>query len=329
MGIKLKNPIIAGASRLTGHSGRIKMIEAAGASAIVLSSLFEEQIQLESFDLDEELTRYDDQYAEMVTIHPHSEHAGPEEHLMFVKQIVQSVSIPVFASLNAVNRDTWVEYSLLLEKTGIAGIELNFYSVPTDINKTGTAIENEQISIAEEIVKKLSIPVSIKLSPFYSNPCNVITRFDKVGVKGYVLFNRLFQPEIDVRTQKHVFPFNLSSIHDSRLPLRFAGLMYGHLTGDICSSTGIFEGNDVIKMILAGAACVQVVSTLFYFKISQITTMLHDIETWMDENAYKSLDDFRGKLSKKNSSDPWIYERAQYVKMLLQADMGLKQFPRP
>jgi dihydroorotate dehydrogenase (fumarate) len=255
------------------------------------------------------------------------EHAGPQEHLMWVKKAKEMVKIPVLASLNCVNRDTWLEYAKMLQDTGIDGIELNFYATPREIDVTGSSVEDDQVATAEELVKALSIPVSVKLSVFYSNPLNVISRFDSVGVKGFILFNRMFQPDINVKEEKNIFPFNLSNNVDSRLPLRFSGLLYGHLKGDVCSSTGIFQGKDVIKMLLAGSKCVQVVSTLFNNKITHIQTMLKDLEEWMGDKGYTKLDDFRGKMSKKNSKDPWTYERAQYVKLLFEAKDVIKTAP--
>jgi len=319
MGIPLKNPIIAGASELTRNVETIQQLEAAGAAALVTKSLFEEQIQLERFRMEEELTRYDDLHAEMTRIHPAMEHAGPKEHLMWVKRSKDAVNIPVFGSLNCVRHDTWVEYAKMMQDTGVDGLELNFYANPRDMGLSGSEIEDEQIAAAEEVVRSVSIPVSVKLSVFYANPLHVISRFEQVGVKGVVLFNRFFQPDFDVDAEKNIFPFNLSSPIDSRVPLRYTGLLYGNLQGDVCSSTGIFQGKDVIKMILAGAKCVQVVSTLFINKITHLQTLVKDVETWMDQKGYRGIEDFRGKMSKKQSKDPWTYERGQYVKLLFEA----------
>jgi dihydroorotate dehydrogenase (fumarate) len=329
MGIELDNPIIAGASELTGHMGSIQKIEEAGAGALVIKSLFEEQIQLERFKLEEATSMEAGRHAEMISLFPQMEHAGPKEHLMWVKKAKESVKIPVFASLNAVNHDTWIDYAKQLQDTGIDGIELNFYSVPTDMEASGALIAEQQVAIAKEIVETLSIPVSVKLSLFYTNPLKVISEFDKTGVKGFVLFNRLFQPDIDVEEEKMITPFNLSNQVDNRLPLRYAGLLYGNLTGDVCSSTGIFTGKDVVKMILAGAKCVQVVSALYNNNVDYLRSMLQEMEEWMGDKDYTKLDDFRGKLSNKHSKDPWAYERAQYVKLLFEAKDLIKTAPLP
>ncbi len=329
MGIELKNPIIVGADDRTNHLESIKNIEEAGAASLVIKSLFEEQIQLERFKLEEKATRDAGRHAEMTSIFPRMEHAGPQEHLMWIKKTKESVKIPIIASLNCVNRETWREYAKMVQDSGADGIELNFYANPREMDVTGASIEDDQVAIGEEVVNLLSIPVSVKLSHFYSNPLNVISRFDKVGVKGFVLFNRMFQPDININEEVNTFPFNLSNLTDSRLPLRFAGLLYGHLKGDVCSSTGIFTGKDVVKMILAGSQCVQVVSTLYMNKLSHIQKMLHEIEEWMDDKGYNELDDFRGKMSKKNSKDPWTYERAQYVKLLFDTKDLIETAPLP
>jgi dihydroorotate dehydrogenase (fumarate) len=329
MGINLKNPIVAGASELTKNIDSIKKLEESGAAALVTKSLFEEQIQLERFKLGEQATMYDDRHAQMTSLFPQMEHSGPEEHLMWVKKSKEAVGIPVIGSLNCVNHDTWVEYAKMMQDTGVDGLELNFYASPKDVGASGASIEDEQIAVAEAVVKAVSVPVSVKLSVFYSNPLNVISRFDSAGIKGVVLFNRLFQPDIDVDQEKNTLPFNLSSNIDSRLPLRFAGLLYGNMQADICSSTGIFDGKDVVKMLLAGSQCVQVVSTLFVNKMTYIQTMLKDIDAWMGAKGYTDLADFRGKMSKKNGKDPWAYERAQYVKLLFEAENIIKTSPLP
>ncbi len=327
MGIELKNPIIAGASEITKNVQSIKKLEEAGAAALVTKSLFEEQVQLERFQLEEEATMYSDRHAQMTSLFPQMEHAGPQEHLMWVKKSKEAVNIPVIGSLNCVNHDTWIEYAKMMQDTGVDGLELNFYASPCDAALSGASIENEQVVTAEEVVKAVSIPVSVKLSMFYSNPLNVISRFDLAGVKGVVLFNRFFQPDFDIEKERNTLPFNLSNTIDSRVPLRFAGLLYGNLQADVCSSTGIFEGSDVIRMLLAGAGCVQVVSTLFVNKITHLQHMLQDLEVWMDGKGYSALADFRGKMSKKNSHDPWSYERSQYVKLLFEAENIIKTTP--
>jgi len=327
MGIELRNPVVAGASTLTSNMASIKQLEDAGAGAIVISSLFEEQIQLERMKLEEDLTAYDYLHPEMITVFPQLEHAGPQEHLMWVRKARESVGIPVFASLNAVSRETWVEYAALLAETGVDGIELNFYATPSDFDVDGASIEEEQVAIVRDVKQALSIPVSVKLSPFYANPLHFVSCLDAAGVDGFVLFNRFFQPDIDVDREQNTYPFNFSREGDYGLALRFAGLLHGHLEGDVCCNTGIFTGQDVVKMILAGATCVQVVSTLYKNKITVLGTILRTVQDWMESRGYEALADFRGALSRQESSDPWAYTRAQYVRLLLKPDLGARGYP--
>lgn len=327
MGIELKNPVMAGASSLTSHMDSLKRLEDAGAGALVISSLFEEQIQLESFVLEEELHNYDNRYAEMLDFFPDIKHSGPDEHLMWVRKAKDAAGIPVIASLNAVNRPTWVHYAKLLEETGADGLELNFYATPTDFDRTAEQIEDDQVATLREVKKGVKIPISVKLSPFYTNPLNFIRKIDAVGVDGHVLFNRFFQPDIDVETGKQVIRHNLSTENDIRIPLRFAGILCDRIAGDICASTGIMSPEDVAKMLLAGASCVQVVSTLFRNKLSHMSALVSGLSKWMDGKGYKSIDSFRGKLSDKNTPDPWTYRRAQYVRLLLHPEEFTRNFP--
>lgn len=327
MGIELKNPIIVGACNLATQLENLKRMEEAGAAAIVYKSLFEEQIQLEDLQISEQLEEFKERNAEMISMYPEIEHAGPEEHLMNLREVVKAVKIPVFGSLNAQDEETWVDYAKKIEKTGVAGLEVNFYHVPTDFEIIGKAIINEQLDIIRTIKKELKIPVAVKLSPYYTNPLYVVKEMDKLGANGFVLFNRLFQPDIDIEKEEMHFPYNLSQHEDNRFPLRIAGLLYGSIDGNICSSRGIFNGKDAISMILAGADCVQVVSTLYKNKIEQISVILHEIEAWMDKKGYKSVADFKGKLSRKNITDPFAYRRAQYVDILMKSEEIFKKYP--
>jgi len=328
MGLKINNPFIAGASELTSDLESIMNIASAGAGAIVVKSLFEEQIQLERLRLEDELTEYDEVHAEMLDIHPDLEHGGPQEHLYWLRKVKEAVEIPVFASLNAINRETWTDYAKQIEGTGVDGIELNFYLTPVDMERESADIEKEQKEILSEIKGSLDIPVAVKLSPFYANPLNLVKKMDNTGADGLVLFNRFFQPDIDPQKVKESMEFDLSSEGDYRLPLRYAGLLYGNINADICASSGIFSGMDAAKVLLAGASCVQLVSTLYRNRPDIIGTMVVDLLEWMEKKGYNSIDDFRGKLSKKNSSDPFAYERAQYVSMLMKPEPVMRDFPR-
>lgn len=320
MGIKLKNPIVVGASKLTTNIDTIKQIEEAGAGAIVCASLFEEQIQLERMKLQEELSAHDDFDAEISNLFPTVEHGGPKEHLMWIRKTKEAVKIPVIASLNAVNKDTWVDYSKQLEQTGVDGLELNFYYTPVELKKTGKGIELEQIEILSAVKSAVNIPITAKLSYFYNNPINVVKQMDDIGVDAFVLFNRLFESEIDIETEEHTKPFNLSEPGDNRILNRFIGLLFDEVKADLIANTGILNGSDIVKAILSGAGAVQIVSALYTNKISYLATMLNELAAWMERKAYASLEDFRGKLARKNIPDPFVYRRAQYVDLILRSN---------
>lgn len=324
LGLDLKNPLIVGASSLTSNLDTLKAIEAAGAGAVVFKSLFEEQIQLEALELENELEEYNERHAEMVRLFPTLKHAGPTEHLSKLKKAKETLNIPVIASLNAMHPDTWAEYALEVENTGVDAIELNFYTTPKDFEVEGKTIIQSQVDLLRSVKEKLKIPVSVKLSPFYTNPLDVIRRFDETEVQGFVIFNRLFQPDIDIDKEELIQTIILSEHNDMRLSLRFTGLLYGNIAADICANTGITNGEDAIKMMLAGASAFQVVSTLYTNGVGHITKMLGDIETWMNKKGYKSIDDFKGKLAKKNLHDPFAYRRAQYVDILLRSNEIVK-----
>ncbi len=324
MGIELKNPIIAGACGMSSDINMLKKLENAGAAAVVFKTLFEEQIDLESAHFDDQLEVMGGLHAEMTSLYPKLQHAGPEEHLVNLRKAKESLTIPVIASLNCLYDNTWLEYARLIEKTGVDGIELNFYFVPGDFEADGRSIEESHLDLVKAIKSKLTIPVSVKLSSFYSNPLNFISRLDKTGIGAVVVFNRMFEPEINVQDTKHVAPFYLSHEGDYRLALRYAGLLFGNINAQVCANTGIYQGSDVIKMLLAGSDCVQVVSTLYKNKPEHIATMLADMEMWMESKKYSSIADFKGKLSKKSLKDPFVYKRGQYIDLLLGSDQLLK-----
>ena len=327
MGVKLKNPIILGASNLVTKPEVIKELEDAGIAAIVYKSLFEEQIQLESLQFDEELNEYANRNSEMGRIFPDIEHAGPKEHLYNLKKLKQNTSVPVFASLNAIYEPSWVEYAKLLEETGVDGLELNLYATPGYFEISASSIEEKQYQIVRSVKKAVKIPVSVKLSPFYTNTLNFIKRLDEAGIDGFVMFNRFFQPEIDIEHEVFHFPWELTQERDHHLSLRYVGLLHVNIEGSICGSRGIYTAEDVIRLILAGSDAVQTVSSVYKNQPAHIATMLTGIEDWMNHKGYKKLDDFRGKLSRKSLKDPYTYQRAQYVDILAKSEEIFKKYP--
>jgi dihydroorotate dehydrogenase (fumarate) len=328
MGMELKNPIIIGASNIVTDIENLKRIEKAGAAAIVYKSLFEEQIQLENLELYERKTEYSERNAEMISLFPVSISGTSDimEHLMALRKAKDSINIPVFASINAVLDETWIEYAEKIEETGVAGLELNFYSVPEKTGNEYEDIENKQVEILRAVKSAVNIPVSVKLSTYHTNPLKHISDLGNAGADAFVLFNRLFQPDIDIHTEEHLFPYSLSNSEDNRMPLRFAGLLYGNTSASICANTGIMNGSDVIKMVLAGADAVQIVSTVYLNQIEVVTSMIKDMEKWMDSKGYTTIESFRGKLSKINSDNKLPYHRAQYMDFMMTTSQILKKY---
>ncbi|PCH68070.1 MAG: dihydroorotate dehydrogenase [Bacteroidales bacterium] len=325
MGLSLKNPIVVGACTLSATVEGAKELERAGAAAIVYKSLFEEQIQMERAQLADELDEYTDRNAEMISIFPAIEHAGPEAHIMRLSEVKKNVGIPVIASLNCIYDVTWFDYAKKLEEAGVDALELNFYQMPGDVDKTAAQLEDEKVKIVKTLKERLSIPFCIKLSPYYTNTLNFVNRLDQAGASAFVLFNRLFQPEIDVNTESHVTNFNLSHQGDFKLGLRYVGLMHKKIKGGLCGTNGIYTYEDVLQMLFCGADIVQMVSALYKNKPSYIAQVLSELEQWMDKKGYKSIGEFRGKLSDSELKTSDIYYRAQYLDFILHPEEIIKK----
>jgi dihydroorotate dehydrogenase (fumarate) len=328
MGLELRSPVIVGANNLSKNTDNLKKMEEAGAGAVVYKSLFEEQVLLENLQLSEQLSEYNDRSHDFIRMFPDVDTGASEieTHLTALRRAKDAVKIPVIASLNAVYDQTWIDYAKKFEETGVDGIELNFYTVPEKFDTDYEEIEIKQVNVLREVRSAIRIPIAVKLSPFYSNPLKLISDLDKAGTDCFVLFNRLFQPDIDIETEEPQFPYNLSNREDNRLPLRFAGLLYGNVNATICANSGVLSGTDAIRMILAGADAVQVVSALYLNQIEFINQMNREIERWMDSKGYASINDFRGKLSKKNSGEKLPYHRAQYMDFMMTTSEILKRY---
>lgn len=320
MGIELKNPIIAGACSLTSDIDTIKKMADQGVAAIVVKSLFQEQIALEDVKYEQEVHEHDNLHPEMIDFFEEFKHAGPEEHVMWVRRTVEAVDIPVFASLNAFEKDCWVEYAVKLAETGVAGLELNLFNLPTSSEKDSLQIENEQIDALKAVKEAVSIPVAAKITPYYTNLVGFVERLAQAGVDGFVLFNKLFQPDFNLDTGESIYPYNLSTARDYRLPLRYTGLLHGKTEADICSSTGVLGAKEALKMIMAGARCVQMVTALYKGGLNSIGATLGEIESWMDSKGYESFDDFHASHDSENNPDHWFFDRSQYVRILMQGE---------
>ncbi|GAO28487.1 dihydroorotate dehydrogenase-like protein [Geofilum rubicundum] len=327
LGLKLKNPIIAGASNLSTDVKKALELQEAGISAIVYKSLFEEQLNLEAAQMHDDMHEYDDRHAEMINLFPDIKHSGPKAHLMALKELKQALSIPVIASLNCLYKESWDEYAMHLAGTGIDALELNFYSTISDADIEPGTIEDEQVDILKRVIAKVNIPVSVKLSPYYTNPLSFIKKLDGAGASGFVLFNRLFQPDINIWEETLEMPYNLSQEGDSRLSLRYMGLLSGQVKGSLCANTGFLEGSDIVAALLAGADAVQVVSAIYKNGTKNISRMLDEINGWMQKKGYQSVSDFQGKVSKESLKEPHAYKRAQYVDFLMKAKEYTKKYP--
>lgn len=327
MGIDLKNPIIVGASKLTADLDLLQEIEKEGAAAVVTASLFEEQIKTQNARMEDMVLDAGGMHQTELNIPSMNAESIPEEHLNWVRQTVETLDIPVIASLNAVEEDIWIDWAKRLQDTGVAGLELNFYSVPTSSDTAAADMEDAQVRTVRKVVESVHIPVSVKLSPFYTNPLNVIARMDRAGARGFVLFNRFFQPDIDIATRSSKYTFDLSNANENRLSMRFTGLLHGQIEGSICCSTGVHSAKDIIKMVLAGADCVQMVSALYMHKISWIASVTEQLESWMDSRGLPNLRSIAGTMDRKNSPDTDAYERAQYVKILLNSEKSIGNYP--
>lgn len=317
LGVELENPVVVGASPLSNRIDTIKEIEAAGAGALVIRSLFEEQIQRETAAFEEQRAKFDDQFTEAVDLFPKLEHGGPKEHLYWVSKTREEVSMPLFASLNAVTKQVWVDHARQLAETGVDGLELNFYSPPLAANISSEEMEKREIDIFARVRDAVKIPLAVKLHPFYTNMHRTALAFDKLGADGLVLFNRLFQPDIDIGTQTEESPTVLSGKGDYLVPLRWIALLHGKVKATLIGNTGILDGHDAVRMLLAGADAVQVVSALYKNKLGHVKTMLDQLSGWMDEKGYASIDEFRGKVSRRDTADAWSFHRGQYIQALL------------
>lgn len=318
MGIPLKNPLIVAASSISNHVDKVKHAEEYGAGALVIRSIFEEQIQADGMTMQDFMERMANISPEIQSsFYPPVEHGGPREHMMWVEKTRRAVSMPIFASLNAVNPGAWVEYAKQLEETGIDGLEVNYYTVNADINRTGSEMEKALYDIVSSVKDAVKIPVAVKLGASYTSIANVVNELDKRGANAVVLFNRFLQPDIDIDAEELTNRMTYSHPEEMRMPLRWVALLYGRVKLDMALNTGVHSGRDIARAILSGATVVQVASALLQNGLPYISTMLMDLQGWMGEKGYDALDEFRGDLSQQNVEDPFGFERAQYMKLLL------------
>jgi len=320
LGLSLRSPLIVGSCSISRRVENIEAAEAAGAGALVVKSLFEEQIELEAAELEAQLSRYSDTIWESTSYHPDLTHAGPKEHLHWVEQARKRVSFPLIGSINATKPGSWTEFAQGLQDAGVNALELNIFSVVIDPERSGAELLDTACRIVEQVKSRVTIPVAVKVSPYFSSPGHVARKLVDAGADGLVLFNRYVQPDIDIDQETLEIGMVLSERAEMGHGLRWTGLLSSLVDADICTSTGIHEGEDAIKAILAGARAFQVVSAILERGFSHIRRINESIAGWMAGKDYRKLDDFRGKLSQGKIDDPYAYERAQYIKALLGFD---------
>jgi len=318
MGLTLKNPIVASASPLSKNIASIKRLEDAGASAVVLFSLFEEQIAHESLALDYYLSAGTESYAEALSYFPEesSYHAGPEQYLELIREAKASTEIPIIGSLNGVSRGGWIKYAALMEEAGANGIELNMYSLPTNVNISGADIEQRYLDTLGDVLKTVKIPVAVKLSPYFSSTAHMAARLAREGARGLVLFNRFYQPDFDLEQLEVVPSLEYSRSYDLRLPLRWAAILFGHVPVDIAITSGVHTHQDVLKSMMAGASIVEITSELLQNGVGRIQEILDAMTAWMTEYEYVSVHQMQGSMSQVKCPDPSAFERANYMKVL-------------
>jgi dihydroorotate dehydrogenase (fumarate) len=318
LGLKLKNPLVASASPLSEKVETVKELEAAGISAIVMYSLFEEQIIHESLELDHFLFYGTEISAEIDSFYPQSGKytLKADAYVEQLRKIKQAVKIPVIGSLNGVSSGGWIKYAKKIEEAGADALELNLYFLPTNPNQTATQIEENYINLVHDIRSSINIPLAVKLSPFFTSIPNIAKRLVEAGANGLVLFNRFYQPDFDLEELTVVPNLILSTSNELRLPLRWIAILYGQVKADLALTTGIHTAEDVVKTTMAGASVAMTASLLLAQGINRIPVLLANLEKWMTVHEYESIQQMRGSLSQKSVAEPAAFERANYMKVL-------------
>jgi dihydroorotate dehydrogenase (fumarate) len=318
LGLNLKNPLVASASPLSKKLERARKLEEAGIAAIVMYSLFEEQIIHESLELDHYLNRGTESYAEALSYLPDGGLYGisPEKYLNQVAGLKKALSIPVIGSLNGVSRGGWTSYARKIEEAGADALELNLYFIPTDMAMTSSDIEDMQVELVAEVKSAIKIPLAVKISPFVTAIPNFVKRLVEAGADGLVLFNRFYQPDFDLDELEIVHSLDLSTSAELRLPLRWIAILHGKVDADFALTSGVHSYRDVIKTMMAGAKVAMTASNLLHNGEQVIGQILSDLEAWMREREYESVRQMQGSMSQKSVKEPAAFERANYMKVL-------------
>jgi dihydroorotate dehydrogenase (fumarate) len=318
LGLQLKNPLVASASPLSKKVDNVRRIEDAGASALVMYSLFEEQITHDSYELDNYLERGSHSYAEAMSYFPDLDYhnLGTEPYLEHLHKIKQAVSIPIIGSLNGISSGGWVEYAHRIEQAGADALELNIYYLPTDPDLSGAELEEDFVQLVRDVRATVKLPIAVKLSPFFTALPNLAKRIVDAGANALVLFNRFYQPDFDLEELEVVPNLILSTSHELRLPLRWIAILYGRIQTDFALTTGVHSAQDVLKAMMAGANVAMMTSALLESGIGRIMHILTDLQEWMEEHEYESIEQMRGSMSQRSVAEPAAFERANYIKAL-------------
>lgn len=318
LGMVLKNPLVASSSPLSHTVDSIRRLEDAGVAAVVMYSLFEEQIGFDSYYIDYHLTQGTDSYAESISYFPdmQSYNVGPDEYVNLIRRARETVDIPIVGSLNGASVGGWTDYATLIEEAGADALELNIYYLPTNIQISGIEVETLYLDILSAVRQAVAIPVAVKISPFFSSIPNMASRLSDAGADALVLFNRFYQPDFDLENLEVAPRLVLSNSDDLRLPLRWVAILYGKLTADLAITSGIHTSDDVIKGLMAGARVTMMASELLQRGVRRVGQVLNELVTWMKEHEYESVMQMIGAMSQKHCTEPAAFERANYMKML-------------
>ena len=318
MGIPLKNPIVPSASPLSASLDNIKRMEDAGAAAVTLHSLFEEQVEFEAEELGHFLERGTFSYAEALTYFPPQRefHRQPKDYVEHIRRAKEAVGIPIIASLNGISPGGWTSYARQFEEAGADAVELNVYFIPTNPHLMSYDVENLYVKLLKNVKQHVTIPVAMKLSPYFSAMPHVATMLDAEGADALVLFNRFYQPDVDIEKLEVTPNLMLSTPVEMRLPMRWIAILYGRIHASMALTSGIHSSEDVIKAVMVGASVANVCSVVLKGGIGKISELLNGLTTWMEEHEYASVEQMRGSMSHKSCPEPAAFERANYMKVL-------------
>ncbi|HLG16419.1 MAG TPA: dihydroorotate dehydrogenase-like protein [Blastocatellia bacterium] len=318
MGLKLKNPIVPSSSPLSHSVDSIRRLEDAGAAAVVMYSLFEEQITMESFYLDYYLSHGTESYAESLNYFPEMQryNLGPDEYIELIRRAREAVDIPIIASLNGVSTGGWIDYACQMEDAGASAVELNVYYIPTDPYVVSTEVEHMYIDILRDVKRVVSLPIAMKLSPYFSSTAYMARRLTEAGAEALVLFNRFYQPDFDLEKLEVAPRLVLSTSEELRLPLRWVAILYGRVPVYLAITSGIHTYEDVLKALMAGADVAMMASELLQNGVHRIGEVLTEMSRWMEDHEYESVAQMIGSMSQKHVAEPSAFERANYMKTL-------------